>query len=152
MLEKNAPQISEKIETVFATTEQDFPTNNDPETMLYGGSFFSPRDRQVMQEIISLPWQALQEYEPVFEDNRLPELYFRYKARNFPESLTPDEFEQWEQHKQVKLLKPSGPENRPPIELYFKRLDKLRAEHAEDRSKLLLLDDLQFYAESLIPY
>jgi exodeoxyribonuclease-1 len=41
-----------------------------------------------------------------FEDERLPELLFRYRARNFPDSLNAEEREQWEAWRFQRLTDP----------------------------------------------
>jgi exodeoxyribonuclease-1 len=38
-----------------------------------------------------------------FEDHRLDEILFRYRARNWPESLSEEEQEQWQQYRQQRL-------------------------------------------------
>ncbi|MGB1439150.1 MAG: exodeoxyribonuclease I, partial [Luminiphilus sp.] len=45
----------------------------------------------------------------VFEDGRLPELLFRYRARNFPDSLSDEERDRWQGHCRDHLLEQLGP-------------------------------------------
>jgi exodeoxyribonuclease-1 len=40
---------------------------------------------------------------PTFQDRRLAELYFRYRARNWPETLTAPERARWEAHCRARL-------------------------------------------------
>ena len=41
--------------------------------------------------------------KPDFEDRRLPEMLFRYRARNWPETLNPEEQARWEQFRRKSL-------------------------------------------------
>lgn len=67
---------------------------NDVECQLYQG-FFSPSDRNVSNTIPAKTVEELREQTIVFEDDRLTELLFRYKARNFPEALAAEEQAEW---------------------------------------------------------
>ncbi|MNR33031.1 exonuclease I [compost metagenome] len=51
------------------------------------------------------PAQLAQEQWP-FDDERLPELLFRYRARNFPETLNSEEQERWRVFCQKRLSNP----------------------------------------------
>jgi len=39
-----------------------------------------------------------------FDDKRLPEMLFRYRARNYPETLNEDELAQWMEHCRDRLI------------------------------------------------
>jgi len=91
-----------KLQTVSrAHTFQ--PRNDDVETQLYAG-FFSNQDRQTCQQIPALNGEQLATQTFSFEDARLPELLFRYRAKNFPASLGEQEISLWQEHCRAKLL------------------------------------------------
>ena len=69
----------------------------DPEQMLYSGGFFSDADRATMTQVRKASGKQLAAQTFVFEDKRLPEMLFRYRARNFPQTLNGDEREQWKE-------------------------------------------------------
>ncbi len=48
--------------------------------------------------------EELTEWRPEFEDARLRTLFFRYRARNWPESLNEKEGDQWRQFCEARLL------------------------------------------------
>jgi exodeoxyribonuclease-1 len=76
-----------------------FPeTAVDPDFSIYGGGFFSSQDRAWMDRIGHTPPAAMAALKPVFQDQRLDELWFRYRARNWPETLSPAERSRWEAH------------------------------------------------------
>ena len=52
-----------------------------------------------MKDVRGRNANELADYHPLFEDPRLSELLFRYKGRNFPESLDEKEQEKWEKYR-----------------------------------------------------
>ena len=95
---QTASGIVEKITEVFSRSN--FETTNDPDLMLYQGEFFSRQDREVMDAIHESRPDQLPAYASQFQDSRLPEMLFRFRARNFPDSLTADELAQWQVRRQ----------------------------------------------------
>lgn len=82
-------------------------TPEDPDLQLYGGGFFSDADRRRMTKISS---QAPLEQLPAsisFDDERLPVLVQRYRARNWPDSLSKPEKESWREEILAKLEDPT---------------------------------------------
>jgi exodeoxyribonuclease-1 len=67
----------------------------DPDLMIYTGGFFTARDKAVSEEIRGLNVEQLSGYEIVSDDARLAEMFFRYKARNYPETLSDIEYKKW---------------------------------------------------------
>ncbi len=66
----------------------------DPEQQLYDG-FLGDRDRRLCEQVRSLSAAECAARRWPFDDSRLAELLFRYRARNFPEALSAAEREQW---------------------------------------------------------
>lgn len=66
----------------------------DPEQQLYNG-FICESDRCLCDEIRSCDPIKLVDKRWLFTDERLPELYFRYRARNFSHTLTAEEQGRW---------------------------------------------------------
>ena len=58
----------------------------DVDEDLYGG-FIGNEDRRTLQRLRSLSPAQLADKRPAFADKRLDELFFRYRARNFPATL-----------------------------------------------------------------
>ena len=84
--------------------QDSFAASEDPEQQLYEG-FFNERDRRLCEQVRSVFPLATDAALP-FDDLRLPELHFRYRARNFPECLSPAEAEQWQRFCQQRLMMP----------------------------------------------
>ena len=74
-----------------------FPPRTDPDTMLYDG-FIGDADRALCDEVVSSAPDVLATRTFPFSDPRLKELLFRYRARNFPASLSAEERAQWREH------------------------------------------------------
>ncbi len=98
---KQCEGLEEKIQEVFM--EQEFEPKNDPDLSLYSGGFFSAADRSEMNQIIKASPTDLANLVTSFEDSRLPEMFFRYKARNYPEQLSFDEKDEWQEYRRNKL-------------------------------------------------
>ncbi|MEX2327340.1 MAG: exodeoxyribonuclease I, partial [Pseudomonadales bacterium] len=94
---KGASGIVEKITEAFSQAE--FPRTDDPDLMLYQGGFFSDRDRAQMLELRALDPGALAKATGAFDDERIEEMLFRYRARNHPESLSADEQAVWDRYR-----------------------------------------------------
>jgi exodeoxyribonuclease-1 len=92
-----------KVLAIYAS--EDFSSSEDPEQQLYDG-FIGDRDRRLCEQVRTVdPLQLAQEQWP-FDDERLPELLFRYRARNFPDTLSLEEQESWRIFCQKRLSVP----------------------------------------------
>ncbi|QGA51763.1 MULTISPECIES: exodeoxyribonuclease I [Pseudomonas] len=93
----------DKLQAIYG--REDFTASEDPEQQLYAG-FLGDRDRRLCEQVrMADPVQLTQERWP-FDDERLPELLFRYRARNFPDTLSPEEQERWRLFCQQRLSTP----------------------------------------------
>ncbi len=104
--DRDPKAFTAKIQAVYAGRE--FPPETDPDRMLYSGGFFPDSDRKLMQSVVDSSPQQLAERSFPFEDPRLPEMLFRYRARNFPETLDADEMAQWEEFRFARLTDPEA--------------------------------------------
>lgn len=138
----------DKLQAVYA--ESGFDAEKNPDHMLYSGGFFSDTDRHLMEEVRQTPPELLAGLKLPFQDQRLPELLLRYKARNFPFSLTEDEQQQWEEYRSRQLL---GPDNDGclTITALFDELNRIAAERELTSRDQQILEDLASYAESIYP-
>ena len=69
----------------------------NPDTALYG-NFVPKEDRGLIQEVRDASPAELRDHGFAFSDSRLPELLFRYRARNWPEILSGAERSQWQEY------------------------------------------------------
>lgn len=94
-------KLGEKIKHVYSGREFDEVT--DPDQALYGGGFFSDADRRLMEYVRTTPAAELAALDLEFKDKRLPEMLFRYRARNWPDSLSADEKRRWDEFRMDRL-------------------------------------------------
>lgn len=93
----------DKVAAIYSS--DDFSSSQDPEQQLYDG-FIGDRDRRLCEQVRAAdPAQLAQQQWP-FDDERLPELLFRYRARNFPDTLNFEEQERWRIFCQQRLSAP----------------------------------------------
>lgn len=108
------------------------PTDVDED--LYGG-FLNDMDRQRLARLRTLSPDALARSHPDFDDPRLPELLFRYRARNFPETLDAQEQARWTTHCAARLHEGAG--GARTLDEFFSRIDVL-SEGADERGEEIL--------------
>jgi exodeoxyribonuclease-1 len=93
----------DKLKSVYAG--ENFAVSEDPEQLLYDG-FINDRDRRLCEQVrLAEPQQLATDAWP-FDDSRLPELLFRYRARNFAETLSVTEQQRWLAFCQLRLTDP----------------------------------------------
>jgi len=133
--------VREKVVEVFTTSGERFATGSDPDRMLYGGGFFSSADRHLMKKILLVPPAQLGGHLWSFQDTRLPLMLFRYRARNFPDTLNPEETRFWNQDKRARLVETTDPDYFS-LNDYRMAVAELRSLKKEDAEALQILDQL----------
>ena len=144
---KQQPGLAKKIQKVFSETE--FEPRTDPDEMLYGGPFFSNEDKQKMAQLHQLSPQALADYQPQFDDPRLPEMLFRLRARNYPDTLDEEERQRWHAFRKERLTKAT--KERFNLANYFDEIEHLRAEPQRSGKDWRVLDELEAYGKEIMP-
>ena len=137
-------RLADHWAAVYARPAPD--SSPDVDEDLYGG-FIGPNDRRALERLRQLDAQALATRLTAFEDHRLDELLFRYRARNFPESLQPDEQERWRAHCIDRLH--HGTSGGLTLARYLERIDEL-SETADERGQQIL-GELVDWAEQIAP-
>ena len=140
-----AGDLTAKINAIF--TKPDYENNDDPDAALYGGGFFSANDKRKMELVRTADPDALRVMSIPFEDPRLPEMLFRYRARNWPESLSDDEQIQWLQYRQQRL---TGETNEKILTLskFFEAIEECRKDDITDNQKTVL-DKIDLYGKKV---
>lgn len=133
----------DKLATIYQ--EEAFAGSADPEQQLYDG-FIGDRDRRLCEQVRNAQPQELASRDWPFDDARLPELLFRYRARNFPDTLSPPEQQRWTDFCRQRL---SNPECGAPntLEQFRVALEAMRGDCSP--SQVQLLQQWQAYAEQL---
>lgn len=118
----------------------------DVDEDLYGG-FVGNNDRRKLEQLRGDTPEQLAKARPTFDDERLEEILFRYRARNFPDSLGDGERRQWERHRAARLY--DGVGGARSIEQLQMEIDAL-SEDADERAEEIL-GALYDYAEAIAP-
>ncbi len=149
---RSNPSLEEKIQQVFDDTALTEGSNeSDPEFMLYSGGFFDDHDKRMMTQFRELLANGASPAGLNFHDDRLPELVFRLKARNFPHLLEEDEYERWERHKRTRLLSSPYP-GLLGFAAFFSRLEELAGQPQMTEKDRHILKELKYFGESIVPY
>lgn len=122
----------------------------DVDEDLYGG-FVGNNDRRVLNRLLELDGAALAAHRPSFADARLDELLFRFRARNYPDTLSESETQRWQQHCVAKLIHGEG--NARTLQAFMDELETLFetvSENGDERSEAIL-EALSDYAELIAP-
>ncbi len=117
------------------------------DTQLYDG-FFETSDKPKLQVVRGADGQELQDLDLKFKDSRLNALLPLYRVRNYPAFINNDDRTMWENLRADKFY--SGGEN-SRANKFFKRLSDLAEQPGLTKEKQFLLEELQLYAESILP-
>ena len=129
---------------VYARPDDGQP--QDVDEALYGG-FVGDADRRTLARLRSMKPEQLAARHPAFDDPRLDELLFRYRARNFPDGLDDEEAARWQQHCSARLHQGAG--GARTLADFSAQIDDL-AENADERGQAIL-ESLVDYAEDIAP-
>ena len=140
---RDLPDMSAIWPAVFARPPEGPP---DVDEDLYGG-FIGQGDRRRLNQLRGLAPEKLAAARNSFDDRRLDELVFRYRARNFSASLSPDEAALWRDHRVARLFEGAG--GARTVDALFDEIDKL-SENADERGQEVL-GALYDYAEMIAP-
>jgi len=142
-----AQGLIEKLLAVF--NSQSYSEQlSDPDIAIYSGGFFSEPDKQKIARIRNMTPQQLAGTLFNFTDARLPEMLFRYRARNYPETLNTEEQQRWAlfcvnrltgNHKSAAITLPE----------YFERINALKNSQVNNQH---VISELLAYAVNKMQY
>ncbi|MBS3186769.1 MULTISPECIES: exodeoxyribonuclease I [unclassified Pseudomonas] len=142
-LAKQQALWQDKLEFIYG--KEDFTAVEDPEQQLYDG-FIGDRDRRLCEQVRTLDPAQLAHGHWMFDDPRLPELLFRYRARNFPQTLNSEERQRWYGFCQQRL---SDPQWGAPNTLGDFEQARLSAWASADEAGRRVLEAWQAHARNL---
>lgn len=135
--------LTDKLQTVF-TRDVAREEPQDPDLMIYSGGFFSNADKGKMAKIRTLDPARLTAARPQFDDPRLAEMLFRYRARNWPENLDEEEARRWQAFRQASLME--------PLAAYEARLADLESRPQTTARDLEILSQLREWSGELADF
>jgi exodeoxyribonuclease-1 len=139
------PDLAERVRRVFAAERQLPPA--DADAALYDG-FASDADRRACLRVRSSSVAGLAALEAEFGEGRYRELLFRYRARNWPQSLSADERARWDDYRRRRLGSIEHGLSEYDFTTYRAEIASLRAQHGPGPAQPLL-DALQAWGEEL---
>ncbi len=142
-----SPQFIKNIQAVFK--ERKFEPVTDPDLMLYGGGFFSNDDRARMELVHQTEPDELGSLDLPFDDDRLSEMLFRFRARNYPETFNDNEKSAWDAFRHQRLAISNGEPGFTYDDFKQSVLDVRRRENL-DVEDIKILDEIDQYAQDIM--
>ncbi len=139
----NQTQIKLKIKSIYTNDSERTPAL-DVDQSLYD-NFIDKADRLICNQIQNLSSDELRDFKPQFKDKKLSKLLLNFKARNFPESLTEIEQEEWFEIVQSRVQ--NGENGYLSLENFYKSLEKQKISAP---SKSDIWTQLEEYAHSFL--
>jgi len=133
--------LSDKVSKVM--TGKEFESKPEAEQRLYE-SFIPKRDLAIMADLRNSTPDELRRTNFVFTDSRLNQMVLYYKARNYPETLSHIERNQWREFCYQRLE--GGGEAVQSVSQLVEKVNEIRSHQNLGTEKLQILDDLKSYA------
>ena len=140
------PEIQQKLTAVFSQPYE--PPVRDAEFLIYDG-FMGEEDKRTQQAIRRASAEELASRTFAFADPRLPELLFRYRARNFPASLSAAEQAAWLEFRHVRLHTQIS-KDWLTRDAYLAKIAELKSVHVAEPEKLAVLTALQAWEAEIL--
>ncbi len=140
------PDFFQRVAAAY--TSRAFEPSGDVDVALYDG-FLDNADAASLAQIRRASPKQLAKMRLDFHDQRLPELLFRYRARNWPETLTAIESERWEQMRLQRLTQGDGGGSITFAE-FAAQIALLREAHKTDENARQILDALESWSKDLL--
>lgn len=140
VLKENIAELNKKLKEVVGIldAERDYRQRSRltyADQQLYSG-FISPPDQKICQQVHAIPPPDIK-----FSSKRLNDLYFIYKARNYPKVLTTSENQQWHKLVYNRLFKGSD-------STYLRFMEELKGLKKDSPNKALI-KELEDYAKKV---
>ncbi len=138
------PDLSALWQAVYAPQEHDAPP--DVDEALYAG-FISDEDRRRLNRLLTLTPEEVALERCGFDDARLGELVFRWRARNWSHTLSDDEQARWKAHCAARILEGAG--GTLGLQEYQERLDSIVEASDDDERTMEIADALSEWGERM---
>jgi exodeoxyribonuclease-1 len=138
--------LAARVRDAFAARAGTRTGRDDPELAIYAG-FPSPADRRRFDKVRATPPDRLGATDFGFDDPRYAELLFRYRARNWPDTLDTAERERWRGFVRDKLTLDRDTTTLT-LQDYRTTIERLRTENPPGSAQALL-DQLQSWGETV---
>ncbi|MCU4674497.1 exodeoxyribonuclease I [Catenovulum sp. 2E275] len=140
---KQHPVIREKLVQLYESIS--FDEVNDVDQALYQG-FTNPADKALMEQIQAMPVNQYADLSPNFTDPKFNELWFRFKARNYPHLLNESEILKWQVHCKDRLTDENNLSSLN-FSTFTTKLESLVEQHSQDEGKIKIIKSLFRYIQ-----
>lgn len=140
------PNFFQRVATAY--TSRAFESSGDVDVALYDG-FLNNADAASLGQIRAASPKQLAKMQFDFHDKRLPELLFRYRARNWPETLEPVEAERWELLRLQRLTQANGGGS-ITFDEFSAQIALLREPYKADENAKRILNELAAWGNNLM--
>lgn len=138
------PDFMQRIKQAYCS-ERLF-AENDVDCALYDG-FASDHDRNLFPQVRNTQPEKLADLAKNFQDGRYTELLFRYRARNYPDTLSDQEIRHWQMLRQ-KWLTDKSVKGGLTLAEYHQKLLQLRIDYPQ-QAQQEILDALEAWGKML---
>jgi exodeoxyribonuclease-1 len=138
-------EFANKTASIFKNS--DFPEVSDPDGQLYSGGFFSRDDSQRIDKIRNTDVNELNNLHFNFDDSRLDEMLFRFRARNYLTTLDEQELKRWNNFRHEKFSNPAT--SHRTMNQFLAEIEQIQQAPDTIGSQLVLLEELLAYAKSI---
>jgi len=138
-------EFAGKTSAIFKQSE--YPEVSDPDAQLYSGGFFSRDDSERIDNIRKSPVDELANLQLNFDDPRLEEMLFRFRARNYPETINHEERKKWDNYRHDKFTNPAT--SHRTMNQFLAEIDTIQNAPDTIGNQLVLLEELLDYANSI---
>jgi exodeoxyribonuclease I len=142
-----AEDLPEKLRRVFNVPRDD-SAQIDPDLAIYRG-FASDADKRLFGAVRATPPAEWATRRFNFKDARFTELLFRYRARNWPQTLTAEESDRWEALRRERLTTVNDA-SLLTLEAYFDLIAQQRLLPNTSATQSILLDQLEAWGRAII--
>ena len=140
------PEFFQRVATAY--TSRTFESSGDVDVALYDG-FLSNADAASLGQIRAASPKQLAKMQFDFHDKRLPELLFRYRARNWPETLESVEVERWKLLRLQRLTQANGGGN-ITFDEFSAQIALFRETYKADEKAKRILNELEAWGSNLM--
>ena len=142
----SSPSFIRNIASAYSSNG--FDAGDDVDQAIYSG-FFGKHDRALCEQVRAHTPQELAGVDFDFQDKRLPELLFRYRARNWPESLSAEETVSWRNYC-INKFKNREDKQDLNYDAFVQKTDQLLTSNDLNEKQRALLDDLSAWGVTLM--
>ncbi|UTW46398.1 exodeoxyribonuclease I [bacterium SCSIO 12696] len=138
-------QLAEKLIQVYSVPRE--WSDNNPETALYSG-FLPNQDKGLLVEVRNSSPAELADGSIQFSDSRYQELLLRYRARNYPDTLSAEEQHLWEELRYAHLNEVES--GYLTLDAYFEEIEKLLSRPDCTERDRQILEALQSWGDEIL--